>query len=729
MDELSGTVERVTFHTEDTGYSVLKVKVKGRQEPVTVTGRVPLINEGEVIAAQGEWVSVPDYGRQFKAEQIETTAPNSRAGIEKYLGSGLIEGIGPVYAKKLVEKFGEEVFEVIEQNSARLQEVPGVGKKRRLEIKSSWEKQKAVREIMVFLHRHGISTGKAVKIFKQYGPAAMETVSQNPYQLAKDIHGIGFKTADGIAQRTGIALDSAARLRAGLFHLLLAAGSEGHTALPRATLLTQGVELLGIPQEALEPVLDAAVESSELRRETIHDTELIFPPHLARAEEEIARRLQKLAAQPASYPDIDTAKALAWVQRKTGKDLAPGQAEAVRLALTSRVLIITGGPGVGKTTILQSILRILTAKGIHPILAAPTGRAARRMSESTGEEAKTIHRLLEFAPGGEGFKKNASSPLTGDLFVLDETSMVDVALMASYLRAVPDNGHLLLVGDVDQLPSVGPGTVLKDLIDSGTLPVARLTEVFRQAAESRIIQAAHSINEGKIPWVPKPAPPESDFHFIERDTPEAIAQTIVHLASERIPRAFHMDPVRDIQILCPMNRGLLGTANMNNLLQAALNPPGDWTKPECERYGLTFRQGDKVIQTRNNYDKDAFNGDIGRITGIQADPLEVLVEFEDGRQAVYESGDVDELRPAYAITIHKSQGSEFPAIIIPVSTQHYVMLQRNLLYTGVTRGRRLVILVGDPKALGMAVRTVGAAKRWGGLLHRLERGAIPQKTS
>ena len=719
MDHLNGTVERVTFHTEDTGYSVLKVKVKGRHEPVTVTGKVPLIHEGEVIAAAGKWVNIAEYGRQFKAEQIETTAPNSREGIEKYLASGLIEGIGPVYAKKLVEKFGEEVFEVIEQNSARLQEVPGVGKKRRVEIKSSWEKQKSVREIMIFLHRHGISTGKAVKIFKQYGPGAMETVSQNPYQLAKDIHGIGFKTADGIAQRTGMAIDSGARLRAGLFHLLLAAGSEGNTALPHDILLTKATELLALPAETIEPVLDQAVESGELRQETIADKLLIFPPHLASAEEQIARRLQKLSTLPAAYPMMDAEKALAWVQRQTGQELAPGQAEAVRQAVTQRVLIITGGPGVGKTTILQSILRILGAKGVQPVLAAPTGRAARRMSDSTGLEAKTIHRLLEFAPGGEGFKKNASSPLTGDVFVLDETSMVDVSLMAAWLRAVPDHAHLLLVGDVDQLPSVGPGTVLKDLIDSGTLPVARLTEVFRQAAESRIIMAAHSINQGKIPWVPKPAPPDSDFHFIERDTPEAIAETVVHLAKERIPHAFRMDPIQDIQVLCPMNRGMLGTANINLLLQQALNPPGDWQKPECERYGLTFRQGDKVIQTRNNYDKDVFNGDIGRITGIQPDPLEVLVEFEDGRQAVYESGDVDELRPAYAITIHKSQGSEFPAVIIPVSTQHFVMLQRNLLYTGVTRGRRLVILVGDPKALGMAVRTVAAGKRWGGLLHRL----------
>ncbi|RYD33132.1 MAG: ATP-dependent RecD-like DNA helicase [Verrucomicrobiaceae bacterium] len=719
MEQLNGTVERVTYHTEDTGYSVLKVKVRGRHEPVTVTGNVPLVHEGEAIAAEGDWVLVPEYGRQFKAQKIETTAPASREGIEKYLASGLIEGIGPVYAKKLVDKFGDEIFDVIEHNSARLQEVPGVGRKRRLEIKSGWEKQKSVREIMVFLHRHGISTGKAVKIFKQYGPAAMETVANHPYQLAKDIHGIGFKTADGIAQRTGLAVDSPERVRAGLFHLLLAAGSEGHTALPRAQLLTQAVELLSVAPEVLEPVLDAAVAGGELRRELIQDTELIFPPHLARAEEEIAARLKKLAAQPAAYPAIDQEKALAWVQRRTGKELAPGQAEAVRLALTSRVLVITGGPGVGKTTILQSILRILTAKNVHAVLAAPTGRAARRMAESTGMEAKTIHRLLEFAPGGEGFKKNAVTPLTGNLFVLDETSMVDVSLMAHYLRALPEGGHLLLVGDVDQLPSVGPGTVLKDLIDSGTLPVARLTEVFRQAAESWIIQAAHAINQGKIPWVPKPVPPDCDFHFIERDTPEAIAETLVHLARERIPNAFGMDPLRDIQVLCPMNRGLLGTANLNVLLQQALNPPGDWTKPEADRYGITYRQGDKVIQTRNNYDKDAFNGDIGRITDMAADPLEVLVEFEDGRQASYDSGDLDELRPAWAITIHKSQGSEFPAVVIPVSTQHYVMLQRNLLYTGVTRGRRLVILVGDPKALGIAVRTVGASKRWGGLLHRM----------
>ncbi len=719
MEQLSGTVERITFHTEDTGYSVLKVKIRHRQEPVTVTGRVPLIHVGEVIAADGQWINVPDYGRQFQAERIETTAPSSRQGIEKYLASGLIDGIGPVYAKKLVAKFGEDLFDVIEQNSARLQEVPGVGKKRRLEIKSSWEKQKSVRDIMVFLHRHGISTAKAVKIFQQYGPTATTVVSENPYQLARDIHGIGFKTADAIAQRTGLAPDSPARLRAGLFHLLLAAGNDGHTALPRAALLSQAVDLLSADPAALEAALEAALHSQELLQESIQDTLLVFPPHLARAEADIARRLRLWASLPSSYPPIDPAKALAWAQRHTHQELAPSQADAVRLALASRVLIITGGPGVGKTTILQTILHILAAKNVRPILAAPTGRAARRLSESSGLEAKTIHRLLEFAPGGVGFKKNPSSPLEGDLFVLDETSMVDVPLMAGFLRALPDHAHLLLVGDVDQLPSVGPGSVLKDLIASGSLPIARLTEVFRQAAQSHIIQAAHAINAGRLPSFPKPSPPHADFHFIERDSPEAIADTILHLAAQRIPQAFDLDPLRDIQILCPMNRGLLGTANLNTLLQNALNPPSDYTKPECERYGLTFRLGDKVIQTRNNYEKDAFNGDIGRISSILPDPLEVVVDFDDGRQAHYQSGDLDELRPAFAITIHKSQGSEFPAIIIPVSTQHFLMLQRNLLYTAVTRARRLAILVGDPKALAIAVRTASASQRWGGLLHRL----------
>lgn len=717
MDSLTGIVERVTFHTEDTGFSVLKVKVRGRIEPVTLTGKVPAVHAGESVEARGEWVHVADYGRQFKAEVIETTAPSSREGIERYLASGLIDGIGPVYAKKLVERFGEEIFDIIEKHSARLEEVPGVGSKRRKEIRASWDKQKSIRSIMVFLHRHGVSTGKAVKIYQAYGENAVARVQANPWQLAQDIYGIGFKSADRIAQQLGMAPDAPDRLRAGIFHLLLAAGDEGHCALPRTELITRAVALLDAPPDSLEDMTARMLENAEIVSDVIDGTELIFPPHLAKAEEEVAARLRYLSGQPARYPAIDAEKALEWVQQQTGRELAPGQQEAVRAAFHSRALIITGGPGVGKTTILQSVLRVLEAKKVKFVLAAPTGRAARRLSESTGHEAKTIHRLLEYQPG-TGFQKNRQSPLKGDLFVLDETSMVDVSLMMHWLRALPDHAHLLLVGDVDQLPSVGPGNVLADVIRSGVVPVARLTEVFRQAAQSRIITGAHEINEGRVPSFPKPAPKECDFHFIERDTPEAIMDTIVHLARDRIPAAFGFDPLRDIQVLSPMNRTPLGTSNLNIILQQALNPPGE-LKMEVERFGLCFRSGDKVIQTRNNYDKDVFNGDIGRVGDIEADPLRMHVHFEDGRTAIYESGDMDELRLAWAITIHKSQGSEFPAIIMPVSTQHYVMLQRNLLYTAITRGRKLVVLTGDPKALAIAVRSTGGTRRWSGLLQRM----------
>jgi exodeoxyribonuclease V alpha subunit len=482
-------------------------------------------------------------------------------------------------------------------------------------------------------------------------------------------------------------------------------------------LITRAVALLNAAPEMLEDILLRMLENAELVREVFDGVELIFPPHLARAEEEIARHLRGLSGKPSRYPAIEAEKAMAWVQKETGRELGPGQRDAVMAALTSRALIITGGPGVGKTTILQCILQILEAKNVKIVLAAPTGRAARRMSESTGQEAKTIHRLLEYQPG-TGFQKNRSSPLKGDLFVLDETSMVDVSLMMHWLQALPENAHILLVGDVDQLPSVGPGNVLADIIRSGLIPVARLTEIFRQAAESRIITAAHEINSGHLPSLPKPAPKGCDFHFIERDTPEAIMDTLVHLVRDRIPNAFGLDPLHDIQVLSPMNRTPLGTNNLNVILQDALNPPAE-LKMEVERFGLTFRSGDKVIQTRNNYEKDVYNGDIGRVGDIESDPLRMHVHFEDGRSAIYESGDMDELRLAWAITIHKSQGSEFPAVVIPVSTQHYVMLQRNLLYTGITRGRKLVILLGDPKALAIAVKNAGGARRWSGLLPRM----------
>ncbi len=719
METIHGTVERITYHTEDTGYTVVKLRLGSRVDPITLTGKVPTINVGESLEASGEWVQVPNWGRQFRAQTIKTTAPSSRDGIEKYLGSGLIEGIGPVYAKKLVDKFGETIFDVIDTESKRLQEVEGIGTKRRQEIKASWEKSKSVRQIMVFLHQHGISTAKAVKIYQAYGETAINQVKGNPYQLAADIHGIGFKTADGIARQLGLAEDAPERIRAGFTQALLTAGDDGHCALPRKDLLFAAAQLLSLAPEILTSILETMISQREVVAEMIGTQELIFPPHLVKAEENIASRLRQLLAQPVGYPAIDVNRALSWAEQQTQKSLAPGQEAAVRAALTHRVLIITGGPGVGKTTILNTILKILTARGIKAVLAAPTGRAARRLGESTGLEAKTMHRLLEYQPG-KGFTKNANAALQGDLFVLDETSMVDAMLASAYLQALPTTGHLLLVGDADQLPSVGPGNVLRDLIASGSVPVVRLTEIFRQAATSQIITTAHAINAGSMPAFPDPTPKDSDCFFVARETPEAIVHTITQLASQRMPQAFQLDPVQDIQILTPMNRGILGTQNLNVVLQAALNPPNEF-KFEVERYGMTLRVGDKVIQIRNNYEKEVFNGDIGYISEIETDPVKVHVRFDEQRHVPYETGDLDELRLAYAITIHKSQGSEFPAVILPLSTQHYVMLQRNLIYTGLTRGRKRVVLVGQSAALEIAVKQTGSQHRWSGLLARLTR--------
>ncbi|MFN0129644.1 MAG: ATP-dependent RecD-like DNA helicase [Verrucomicrobiales bacterium] len=724
QDTLIGTVERITFHNEENGFAILKVAVKGRAEPVTVKGMVAVVQPGERLEAAGQWVNDPNYGRQFAAIGITTTAPSSLDGIKRYLGSGLIDGIGPVYAERLVEKFGERVFDIIEHQSGRLLDVEGIGKKRRAEIKESWEKQKAVREIMVFLHAHGVSTARAVRIYKRYGDAAITTIRENPYRLADEVWGIGFKTADEIAGKLGIAKDALPRLRAGLQHVLLKATDDGHCALPVETLLEEAGRLLGEPDSPLDalrlqPALDDLLGRADLLREVVDGDDLIFLPHLLTAETHSAARLLNLASRPPEYPSIDVARALVWVEEKTGKKLADGQKAAIREALGHRILVITGGPGVGKTTILNSLLQILEAKGVDFVLAAPTGRAAKRLSESTGHEAKTLHRLLEYQPA-KGWGRDADRPLKGTLFVLDEASMIDVPLLWHFLKALPAGAHLLLVGDVDQLPSVGPGRVLADIIASKAVPVARLTEIFRQARTSRIITAAHAVNAGLLPDLDPPADgTTSDFYFIERASPEEIAAALVQVIRDRIPQRFGMDACRDIQVLTPMNRGLLGASALNAALQEALNRSTEFTL-EAECFGTLYRVGDKVIQTRNNYDKDVFNGDIGRITGIESGPLRVEVAFEDGRAARYESGELDELRLAYAITIHKSQGSEFPAVVIPVSTQHYMMLQRNLLYTGLTRGRKLVVLVGTKEALQHAVRRADSRRRWTTLRARLE---------
>ena len=715
-ESLSGLIERVTFFNEENGFAVLKVKAKGHRDEVTVVGALPAANPGEWVTAEGRWVRDRDFGLQFRAETLNSTAPTTKEGIEKYLGGGMVKGIGPVYARKLVHKFGENIFDIIENYSARLEEVDGIGTQRRRLIKGAWAEQKIVREIMVFLHSQGVSTSRAVRIYKTYGEKAIEQVRSDPYALARDIHGIGFTTADRIAQNIGIPHDSILRASAGLDHVLLEATNQGHCALPLDLLKEEAGKLLSVDDKIVAAALDRSLGRQDLVLESIGGQEMIFLPSLKRAEENIARRIRELCAAPAGYPQIDLEKAVVWCQQKTGKELAPSQREALKQALTRRVLIITGGPGVGKTTLVNAILLILSAKKVRCQLCAPTGRAAKRLSETTGLEAKTIHRLLEVQAATGAFTRNEGRPLNCDLLVVDETSMVDVPLMSHLLCAIPAQGSLLLAGDVDQLPSVGPGLVLRHLIESGVVPVVRLTEVFRQAAGSRIITNAHRINQGLLPEL-LALGADQDFYFVEREEPEQIANTLLDLVQRRIPNKFKLDPIRDIQVLAPMNRGSLGIRELNVRLQAELNPArGD--EPFVEKFGWHFRSRDKVIQTENDYDKEVFNGDIGQI--VKIDPLEreVTVNFAP-REVVYDFGELDEIALAYAITIHKAQGSEFPAVVIPLAMQHYLLLQRNLVYTGVTRGKQLVVLVGQKKALATAVRNNRTEQRFSGLLARL----------
>lgn len=708
----------MTFFSEESGFAVLKVKAKGRRDLVTVIGSLPSVTPGEWLTAEGYWVHNKDHGFELRAQKLRAVPPTTREGIERYLGSGMVKGIGPKYAQKLVEKFGEGIFNIIENFSGRLEEVEGIGPGRRRKIKDAWAEQKVIREIMVFLHSHGVSAARAVRIYKTYGERAIERVRQNPYLLARDIAGIGFKTADEIAQKVGIPRDSIMRASAGLEFVLSEATGDGHCALPSDLLLEEAEKVLVLPRPLIAEALLRLLQKRELVHESIAEEDLIFLPGLRGAEEGIAAAITGMCRAPAAYPQIDVLKAIEWAEKKTGKHLGESQRAAVHSALAHRVLIITGGPGVGKTTLLNTILTIVRAKKVKCLLCAPTGRAAKRLSESTGMDAFTIHRLLEVQPG-RGFARDASRPLEGDLVVVDEMSMVDIPLMNALLRAHPPQAGLILVGDVDQLPSVGPGSVLRDLIESGVAPVVRLTEVFRQAADSHIITNAHRVNHGLFPDTTDTVD-LTDFYYIQRDTPEAILTTLQELVKTRIPRKFHFDPLQHIQLLTPMNRGSLGVRELNLLLQRELNPRREHDAA-VEKFGQEFRVGDKVIQTENNYDKEVFNGDIGHITAIDPAEKEVRIQYE-GREAVYDFGELDEISLAYAITIHKSQGSEFPVVVIPISTQQYLLLQRNLIYTGITRGKKLVILVGQRKALEMAIRNNETSRRHGGLLARLRAG-------
>jgi exodeoxyribonuclease V alpha subunit len=719
QEVLAGLVERVTFHNYENGFCVLRVKARGHRELVTAVGHAASISAGEWITASGEWVNDRTHGQQFKARFLRTSAPTSIDGIEKYLSSGMIRGVGPVYARKMVKAFGEKVFDIIEAEPDRLREVGGIGPVRAQRITAAWAEQKVVREIMVFLHSHGVGTARAVRIYKTYGSDAVQVMTENPYRLARDIRGIGFKTADAIAMKLGVEKTATIRVRAGISYALTEAMDEGHCGLPTDGLLPLAGDLLEVDVGLVRIALDLELAEGAVIADSVSDTLCVFLAGLHRAEHVIAERLLRLANGRLPWPWIDPAKAIPWVEGKTDLKLAPSQTDAIRLALVSKVLVVTGGPGVGKTTIVNSILRILAAKGTNLLLCAPTGRAAKRMTEATGFAAKTIHRLLEVDPKTGGFKRDTDHPLECDLLVVDEASMVDVMLMQALLKAVPDDAALLIVGDIDQLPSVGPGQVLADIIASAAVPVVRLTQVFRQAAQSRIIVTAHRINEGQIPDLGRPEG-DSDFYFVRADDPETALTRIIDLVRTRIPERFGLDPVRDVQVLCPMNRGGVGARSLNIELQAAMNPAGEH---KVERFGWAFAPGDKVMQMENDYGRDVYNGDIGYIDDVALEAGELTVRF-DGRSVIYGFGELDALVPAYAVTIHKSQGSEYPAVVIPLMTQHYTMLQRNLLYTGVTRGKRLVVLVGQKKAVAIAVRNASGRRRWSKLKEWLSTTSI-----
>ncbi|MDP6553139.1 MAG: ATP-dependent RecD-like DNA helicase [Pirellulaceae bacterium] len=720
-ETLNGIVERVTYHNVENGFAVVRVKVTGRNDLVTVVGNATSVTAGEHCEATGHWTIDRQHGQQFKASELRITHPASAEGIERYLASGAIRGLGPKLAARIVDVHHEQTLEILEDSPDFLLHIKGIGPERVKRIRQSWQEQKEVRKIMLFLTEHCITAGRAVRIYRTYGHESIAKIKANPYQLADDIRGIGFKTADELAAKLGIDRNSPYRARAAVLYSLQELASKGHCGYPEPGVVEHTTQLVEIEQRIVEDAVVSVVADGDVVRESVDGQPWLFLLSLHRAEVGLAQFVHHLAsATPHPLPSIDFDKAVSWVERQLGINLAAGQQEAIRQACQHKLLVITGGPGVGKTTLVRSILEIFSAKKLKCVLAAPTGRATKRLAETTERTAKTIHRLLEFDPATGDFKRNQHRPLAGDLFVLDETSMVDVVLGHQFLRAVPSTACVILVGDADQLPSVGPGAVLADLIASNVVPVVRLTEIFRQARQSRIITAAYAVNHGQMPDMSSSAE-LTDFYVVESNEPEAIQEMVVKLVKDRIPDRFGLDPKADIQVLTPMNRSLLGARNLNQVMQEAINP-GD-KGPEVQRFGWTFRIGDRVIQTENNYNRDVFNGDLGLVEKINRVEQLMTVNFE-GCPVEYDFADLDELSLAYVLSIHKSQGSEFPCVVIPLHTQHYLMLKRNLLYTAVTRGKQLVILVGTKKAIGMAVHREDTGQRCTALKKRLQDWAI-----
>ena len=710
MAKLRCVVERITFQSPETGYTVLKVRVKDYTELVAVVGNLLDANVGSVLLVEGSWKVDSRYGRQFMAESWEETMPATVYGIEKYLGSGLIKGVGPKFAQRIVRMFGTETIAVIEDDIDRLRQVEGIGSKRISMIKESWQKQKEVKNIMLFLQSNGVSTAYAAKIYKEYGNAAIDKVKENPFRLADDIWGIGFRTADTIAAKLGFGKDSFVRLRSGILYTLSALADEGHVYAERDQLADKAVELLEADIANVQMTLDNMLQAEEL----ILEEDAIFLPAFNYAEKGTAHKLIQLAEDVSGFDSLrpESQVDVAALEKMLGIQYDEVQAQAVQEAARSKVMVLTGGPGTGKTTTVQGIIAAYGQMGLRILLAAPTGRAAKRMSEATGLPAKTIHRLLECKPP-EGYQRNEENPLEGDVLIVDECSMIDIILMNSLLKALPRNMRLVLVGDIDQLPSVGAGNVLRDIIDSGRFPVIRLTRIFRQAQQSRIITNAHRINKGEFPDISNGR--NTDFFFINNEEPEAAVQEIVALVSSKLPRYYGVKP-SEVQVLTPMQRGVLGGTNLNQTLQAALNPEGEGLR----RGGFIFRLYDKVMQVKNNYDKEVFNGDIGRITAVDLQERTLQVMF-DGRVIEYDVSELDELVHAYATTIHKAQGSEYPIVVMPVLMTHFVMLQRNLLYTGITRAKKVLVMIGSKKALAYAVHNVTVSQRNTKLKERLMR--------